>query len=90
MAYGFAAARGLGMIVGDLQEPGIAKLLQSDNVWLRAGVLDGLVERGDAAVVGQLERILSESPSAIIEEEARYGLKRMKQRDNRRADLGTN
>lgn len=89
MAYGFAAARGLGMIVGDLKQPEIARLLQSDNVWLRAGVLDGLVERGDGAVVGQLERILSESSSAIVEEEARYGLKRMKQRDNRRAELGT-
>lgn len=89
MAFGFAASRGLGMIVGETQRPEMARLLQSDNVWLRAGVLDGLVERGDPAVVGQLERILSESSSAILEEEARYGLKRIKQRDDRRAAAGS-
>ncbi|HTI50425.1 MAG TPA: HEAT repeat domain-containing protein, partial [Planctomycetaceae bacterium] len=88
MAYGFAAARGLGMIAGDPRQPDAAKLLKSENPWLRAGVLDGLVERGDTALAGQLEAILADSPSAILEQEALHGLRMLKVRDGRRADRG--
>jgi len=77
MAYGFAAARALGMIADDMQQNEIARLLSSDNVWLRAGVLDGLVERAGPAVSSELRKILANPPSAILEEEARYGLKRL-------------
>jgi HEAT repeat protein len=77
MAYGFAAARALGMIAEDVQPAEIARLLSSDNVWLRAGVLDGLVERAGPAVSGELRQILANPPSAILEEEARYGLTRV-------------
>lgn len=80
MAYGFAAARGLGMIVDDMQTAEIARLLSSDNVWLRAGVIDGLIERQPDAVKAELQKILSNPPSAILEEEARYGLKRLTQK----------
>ena len=77
MAYGFAAARGVGMIAGDKDQSEIARLLQSENVWLRAGVLDGLIEKADPSVRAQLQKILANPPSAILEEEARYGLKRL-------------
>lgn len=82
MAYGFAAARSLGMLS---DRDALTDLLSHHNVWLRAGVIDGLVERGDAAVATDLEQILAESPDAIVEEEARYGLARLKARDDRRA-----
>lgn len=85
MAYGFAAARGLGMIADAGDHAAMANLLASDNVWLRAGVIDGLVEQGDAGVIGELEKIIAESPNAILEEEARYGLQRLKAIDKRRA-----
>jgi hypothetical protein len=77
MAYGFAAARGLGMIADDASPAEITRLLSSDNVWLRAGVLDGLVERAGPTVSGELRKILANPPSAILEEEARYGLTRL-------------
>ena len=77
MAYGFAAARALGMIADDVPQSDIAALLTSDNVWLRAGVLDGLVERAGPSVTGELRKILANPPSAILEEEARYGLRRL-------------
>jgi HEAT repeat protein len=85
MAYGFAAARGLGMIVGDARRPELAKLIHSENAWLRAGVLDGLVERGDAAVAEQLKAVLADSPSARLEQEALHGLRLLKARDGRQA-----
>jgi hypothetical protein len=77
MAYGFAAARALGMIADDMQQAEIVSLLSSDNVWLRAGVIDGLIERASPAVRGELQKLLANPPSAILEEEARYGLKRL-------------
>jgi hypothetical protein len=80
MAYGFAAARALGMIADEMNEAQIVSLLASDNVWLRAGVLDGLVERANPAIRGELQKILANPPSAILEEEARHGLKRLTSR----------
>ncbi len=80
MAYGFAAARALGMIADDMGEAPIVALLNSDNVWLRAGVLDGLIERVRPAVGRELHKILADPPSAILEEEARHGLKRLTSR----------
>lgn len=77
MAYGFAAARAIGMIADDMQQSEIAGLLSSDNVWLRAGVLDGLVERAGPSIGNELRKILANPSSAILEEEARYGLKRL-------------
>lgn len=73
MAYGFAAARGLGL-TGDRTSKSVADLLTSDNVWLRMGVLDGLIDRGDATIADQLRTLAAESPSALLEAEARYGL----------------
>ncbi len=80
MAYGFAAARALGMIADGPEEAEIAALLASENVWLRAGVLDGLVERAGPSLAPELRKILAHPPSAILEEEARYGLKRLTQK----------
>jgi len=80
MAYGFAAARALGMIADDMQQSEIVRLLTSDNVWLRSGILDGLVERAGPAVSEELRKILTNPPSAILEEEARYGLRRLTQK----------
>jgi hypothetical protein len=75
MAFGFAAARALGMIADDMQRDEVTRLLSSDNVWLRAGVLDGLVERREPAIAAELKQLLARSPSAILEAEARFGLR---------------
>lgn len=75
MAFGFAAARSLGMIADDMAHDEVARLLASDNVWLKAGVLDGLVERRHPAVAELLQQQLDRAPSAILEEEARFGLR---------------
>jgi hypothetical protein len=80
MAYGFAAARALGMIADGPDEAEVAALLASENVWLRAGVLDGLVERAGRSLAPELRKILANPPSAILEEEARYGLRRVTQK----------
>jgi hypothetical protein len=85
MAYGFAAARGLGMLAQDLSDGAVARALASENVWLRAGVLDGLVERGRVDIGPALEKLAIDSPNAILMEEARFGLKTIQSRDRRRA-----
>lgn len=75
MAYGFAAARGVGLIADGMQKAEVTRLLESENVWLRAGVLDGLIARGDATEVAPyLRQLLAEAPNAFLEEEARYGM----------------
>jgi hypothetical protein len=77
MAYGFAAARGIGMIADGMHRKEITRLLASENLWLRAGVLDGLVEQQDQEVVQALQQILNDPSTAFLEEEARYGLRRL-------------
>ena len=82
MAYGFPAARAIGMI-GGADAQSVTSLLTSGNVWLRAGVLDGLIENADPTVRAALQKILANPPGAILEEEARYGLKRLTTRVDR-------
>src|SRR5262249_52777817 len=44
MAAGYIAARALARIAADPKQPEVARLLASDNIWLRAGALHGLAE----------------------------------------------
>ncbi len=76
MAYGFAAARGLGLM-GNAKSQEATALLASPNVWLRAGVLDGLIEGDPAAAVGLLRSTRDEAANAFLEAEASYGLHRL-------------
>ena len=87
MAYGFAASRALGMLSADTNDEAIRALTTSDNVWLQAGVLDGLVERLDRSIAPALEDLSVSAPSALLAEEARYGLKKLNAADRRRAEI---
>ena len=76
MAYGFSAARAIGMIA-PAEDAAMRDLLASENVWLRAGAIDGLVERGDPRIIEQLRDLADDAPSAFLEFEARFGLRRL-------------
>ncbi len=79
MAYGFAAARALGMIGGDPARPPAAGLLASDNVWLRAGALDGLIARGAPGVTAYLRGLTGTPSPAVVASEVRFGLRALRQ-----------
>lgn len=78
MAYGFSAARGLGLLANGPDDTAIRQLVRSENVWLRAGVIEGLGERRNetaadlAGLEPMLEELRDESGSLFLEEQARY------------------
>jgi hypothetical protein len=75
MAYGYAAARGLGLLDGAARSTEVdAALATSENAWLRAGYLEGLALSNHPRVRELLERTLAEAPGAFLEEEARFSL----------------
>lgn len=79
MAYGYATARGLGLLDGSPRSVQIDEgLARSDNPWLRAGYLEGLTLSGHPGAKALLERMLAETPGAFLEEEARFSLGRLK------------
>ena len=72
MAYGFSAARGLGLFAASPSEELVKSLLVHDNVWLRAGVLEGLAARGHAELPAVLKQLQDDAPSLFLEEQARF------------------
>jgi hypothetical protein len=56
----------------------VGQLLRSGNLWLRAGVLRGLAEAGAPGVEAQLRQAASEDEPALVRQEARVQLARLK------------
>jgi HEAT repeat protein len=71
MAAGYAAARAVAQIAADPAQADVARLLASDNVWLRAGALRGLAEVRAKGIEELLRRAAEEESPALVREEAR-------------------
>jgi HEAT repeat protein len=77
MAVGYVAARTLARIAADPKQAEVARLLKSDNVWLRAGALRGLAEARARGVEELLRAALDPENPAVVRQEARVHLARM-------------
>jgi hypothetical protein len=80
MPLGYPSARALGRIVRDLEQPDAARLLKSENVWLRAGVLRGLAEADAPQIEQALRRAALPDQPAIVRAEANVQLARRETR----------
>jgi HEAT repeat protein len=78
MATGYAAAWALGYIIADAKKTNVARLLASDNVWLKAGVLRGLAEAHAPGVEELLRQAAEEESPALVRQEARVQLTRLR------------
>jgi len=76
MPVGYVAAATLARIAADPKQQDVARLLKSDNIWLRAGVLRGLAEADTPGVEELLNEAGKEESPALVREEARVQLQR--------------
>ena len=79
MPTGYIAARSLARIVGTIDHPDVARLLASDNIWLRSGALRGLAEADAPGITPLLERATRNDQPALVRSEARIQLQRRRQ-----------
>jgi hypothetical protein len=77
MGCGYPAARAIARITSDLGHPEVRRLLGSDNMWLRAGALAGLIEARVPGTEDLLRRLLRESQPGLIHDHAATGLTRL-------------
>jgi HEAT repeat protein len=80
MAFGYVAATTLARLAADPKQPDVARLLKSENIWLKAGTLRGLAEADAAGVEALLEEASKEANPAVVREEARVQLQQSHQR----------
>src|SRR5205823_12451985 len=77
MATGYVAATALARIVADPKQADVARLLKSENVWLRAGALRGLAEARAPGVEALLREAAEEDGPALVRQEAGVQLRRL-------------
>jgi HEAT repeat protein len=77
MATGYVAARAVAQIVADPAQADVARLLKSDNVWLRAGALAGLAAARTPGTQALLRQAAEEENPAVVRQEARVQLRRL-------------
>jgi hypothetical protein len=77
MPVGYIASKALAQLIGDAQQPDVAKLLASDNAWLRAGALHGLAEAGVPGIESLLRRVAAEDCPAAVRQEAEVQQRRL-------------
>jgi HEAT repeat protein len=81
MGHGYPAARALARLLGDLDHAEVQRLLQSENLWVRAGALAGLAEARAPGLQPLLERLLAGREPGMIRDHARAGLRGLKAGD---------
>ena len=78
MATGYIAAKALAQIAADSKQTDVARLLKSDNIWLRAGALRGLAEARASGVEALLRQAAEPDNPALVRQEARVQLHRLR------------
>jgi HEAT repeat protein len=76
MATGYVAARTIARIAADPKHADVARLLNQENVWLRAGALRGLAEGGAPGIESILRQAAEEDSPALVRSEARLQLRK--------------
>jgi hypothetical protein len=79
MGFGYPAAKTLARLAGKATHPDVTRLLQSDNAWLRAGALAGLMEANAPDVGPLLNRLQEEPQPAIVRNHVEVGLAQLTQ-----------
>ncbi|MBC8868719.1 MAG: hypothetical protein H8E44_04850, partial [Planctomycetes bacterium] len=83
MGIGYPAAKALARLAGSIDHAEVRRLLDSDNIWLRAGALAGLTEARAPGIERLLREVAEEHPSGVVFDHARVGLAQL----GKRADL---
>ena len=74
MGYGYPAARAIAVLAREISDGEVQRLLASENIWLRAGALAGLVEARTLGVEGLLRELIEGPQPGLIHAEAVVGL----------------
>ncbi len=75
MGLGYAASRALGRITADARHAEVARLLASDNAWLRAGTLRGLADAKAPGIDTLLQVAAAPENPALVRHEASVQLR---------------
>lgn len=77
MGQGYPSAKAITRLLGDREREEVRRLLQSDNVWVRAGAISGLTEVRAPGIEQLLEELAKGCQPALIRDHARVGLTRL-------------
>jgi len=78
MGLGYPAAKAIARLAQKVEHPEVCRLLNSDNIWLRAGALAGLTEARAPGIESLLARVLDEHPPALVADQAAVGLRTLR------------
>jgi hypothetical protein len=78
MGLGYPAAEAIARLARNIEHPEVRRLLNSDNIWLRAGVLAGLTEARAPGIESLLTRVLAEHPAVLVADQAAVGLRNLR------------
>ena len=78
MGLGYPAAKAIARLAPDLGHPEVSRLLESENIWLRAGVLAGLTDARAPGIEALLAGVLAEHPAALVADQAAVGLRTLR------------
>ncbi len=84
MGLGYPAAKALARLAGRIDHAEVQRLLDNDNIWLRAGALAGLTEVRAPGIEQLLREVAEEHPSGIVFDHARVGLAQLGERTDLR------
>ncbi|MFH1921676.1 MAG: HEAT repeat domain-containing protein, partial [Planctomycetota bacterium] len=74
MGYGYPAAKALAALAAEISHPEVKRLLESENIWLRAGALAGLTEVRAPGIERLLLDLFDAPQPALIHDHAAVGL----------------
>jgi len=74
MGYGYPAAKAVAKLAGEVSDAEVERLLTSENIWLRAGALAGLVEARASGIEPLLRDLLGRPEPGLIHDQAAVGL----------------
>ncbi|MCX6907763.1 MAG: HEAT repeat domain-containing protein, partial [Verrucomicrobia bacterium] len=75
MGLGHPAAKAIARLAQNVEHPEVRRLLNSNNIWLRAGALAGLTEARAPGIETLLARVIDEHPAALVADLAAVGLR---------------
>jgi len=84
MGLGYPAAKALARLAGSIEHAEVQRLLDCENIWLRAGALAGLTEARAPGIELLLREVAEAHPSGVVFDHARVGLAQLGERTDLR------
>ncbi|MFV1967771.1 MAG: HEAT repeat domain-containing protein, partial [Pirellulaceae bacterium] len=78
LGFGYPSAKAVGRLSRSIQAPEVQRLLNSNNDWIRAGVLAGLTDAEAPGIEELLDQLLDTHQSAVIRDHAQVGLRQLR------------